>query len=111
MRLPLCSRNQIMLRLADRSSEGGRGASGRVVTVAVGFGMRTSVRVALWASAAIMVPSVASAQEAAPDATPATETPAEQSASTIDDKDTLNEVVVTAQRREERLQDVPLSIT
>jgi iron complex outermembrane receptor protein len=39
------------------------------------------------------------------------ETPAEQADSKTQQTETINEVIVTAQRREERLQDVPLSIS
>ena len=66
------------------------------------IGSVTSVglRAALCASAAIMfMPAVAHAQDASPDG-----------AADADDGG-IKEIVVTAQRREENLQDVPLSIT
>lgn len=65
------------------------------------------LRAALCASAATMLfPSLASAQEAREaEAGQTQETPATQEPGGIAD------IVVTAQRREERLQDVPLSIT
>jgi iron complex outermembrane receptor protein len=52
----------------------------------------------LLATAALTSPQLALAQEAAPESAPSTEV-------------ALGDIVVTAQRREERLQDVPIAIT
>jgi iron complex outermembrane receptor protein len=74
------------------------------------FEARLSFRAALFATAAFALsPQGASAQTATPDTSPSSS--AEQQAdSTVAQSEDPTDIVVTAQRREERLQDVPLSI-
>src|SRR5690349_18291304 len=72
-----------------------------------------AVRAALYASSALaLVPGTALAQEApVADQNASAESTAEQAVPTDDQAAGIEEIVVTAQRREERLQDVPLSVT
>ena len=70
----------------------------------IGLRIMAPVRSALWVSAALVfAPGVALAQQAPAE-------PAAENGTAADDSG-IAEIVVTAQRREERLQDVPLSIT
>src|SRR4028119_970915 len=75
-------------------------------------GTSRSFRTALLASAAVVLtPEVAAAQDATPEDSAETETRTEQTEGAGEKDESLNEIVVTAQRRQERLQDVPLSVT